>query len=68
MGEVLDVRFPGFIHKINVLNFTWVYQGVWSVLKFLLSEEAKQNIQFTSIVELQPLINADQIIQGKLLA
>jgi hypothetical protein len=66
MGDILDVRFPGFIQKINVLNFGWLYQGVWSVLKLLLSEEAKQSIKFTSVKELQLIISADRIVEGKM--
>lgn len=63
MGVILDERFPGFVNNINVLNFGWMYQGVWSLLKHLLSEEAKESIHFTTIRELQPIISQDRILK-----
>lgn len=63
MGVILDERFPGFVNNINVLNFGWMYQGVWSLLKHLLSEEAKESIRFTTIRELQPIISEDRILK-----
>lgn len=63
MSEILDERFPGFINNINVLNFGWMYQGVWSLLKYLLSEDAKESIHFTLIKELQSLITEDRILK-----
>ncbi|KAF1796629.1 hypothetical protein V8B55DRAFT_1368742 [Mucor lusitanicus] len=63
MGVILDERFPGFVNNINVLNFGWMYQGVWSLLKHLLSEEAKESIHFTTIRELQPIISEDRILK-----
>jgi hypothetical protein len=63
MSEILDERFPGFINNINVLNFGWMYQGIWSLLKHLLSEDAKESIKFTSIKELQSIITEDRILK-----
>ncbi|KAK4509334.1 uncharacterized protein ATC70_007685 [Mucor velutinosus] len=63
MSVILDERFPGFVNNINVLNFGWVYQGVWSLLKYLLSEEAKESIHFTTIRELQPIVSEDRILK-----
>lgn len=63
MGVILDERFPGFVNNINVLNFGWMYQGVWSLLKHLLSEEAKESIHFTTVRELQPIISEDRILK-----
>jgi hypothetical protein len=42
-----------------------MYQGIWSVLKFLLSEKAKSFINFTSVKELAPIISQDRILKGK---
>ncbi|KAI8638046.1 hypothetical protein BD408DRAFT_374165 [Parasitella parasitica] len=63
MGVILDERFPGFINNINVLNFGWMYQGVWSLLKHLLSEDAKESIHFTTVKDLRPIICEDRILK-----
>lgn len=62
---ILDTKFPGIVGTVNVLNFGWVYQGIWSVVKYLLSEEAKQSLKFTTVNELRPAINPDSILKGK---
>ncbi|KAI8362821.1 hypothetical protein BD560DRAFT_425826 [Blakeslea trispora] len=61
MSDILEERFPDTVSSINVLNFSWVYQGIWSVMKHLLNQEAKDSIRFTTINELEPLVSADQI-------
>ncbi|KAI9476330.1 MAG: hypothetical protein EXX96DRAFT_486062 [Benjaminiella poitrasii] len=63
MSMILDDRFPGCISSINVLNFGWMYQGIWSIVKYLLNEEAKSFIRFTSIRELQPVISEFRILR-----
>ncbi|KAI7900272.1 CRAL-TRIO domain-containing protein [Cokeromyces recurvatus] len=63
MSMILDDRFPECISSIHVLNFGWMYQGLWSILKYLLNEEAKSFIRFTSIPELQPIISEDKILK-----
>lgn len=64
MSVILNERFPSMIQSINVLNFGWMYQGVWSVLKYLLTEEAKSFIRFTTIQELKSFISSDRILKG----
>lgn len=44
-----------------------MYQGIWSVLKYLLSEKAKSFINFTSVKELDPIVSQDRILKGKYL-
>ncbi|RCI03699.1 hypothetical protein CU098_010047 [Rhizopus stolonifer] len=63
MSLILEERFPDFVSSINVLNFSWVYQGMWSVMKYLLNEEAKQSIRFTNIKELMPMVPPDRILE-----
>ncbi|OBZ91839.1 Phosphatidylinositol transfer protein CSR1 [Choanephora cucurbitarum] len=61
MSDILEERYPDTVNSINVLNFSWVYQGIWSVMKHLLNQEAKDSIRFTTINELEPLVPANQI-------
>ncbi|MBM6387624.1 MAG: hypothetical protein JSY10_27195 [Paenibacillus sp.] len=64
VAMILDERYPGMVSTVNVLNFGWMYQGIWAIVKFLLSEEAKNSIKFTTINELKPLISPNSILQG----
>lgn len=61
--EVLSARFPGMIGSINVLNFGWLYQGLWSVLKRFLNKEQRDSIQFTNINQLQKKVDRCYILK-----
>ncbi|GAA5810265.1 hypothetical protein MFLAVUS_003685 [Mucor flavus] len=63
VAMILDERYPGMVSTVNVLNFGWMYQGIWAIVKFLLSEEAKNSIRFTTVNELKPLISPNSILQ-----
>lgn len=63
IGLILESRFPGMVSAVNILNFGWMYQGIWTVVKYLLSEEAKESIQFTTVIKLNPYISSDAILQ-----
>ncbi|KAI9023829.1 hypothetical protein CLU79DRAFT_748400 [Phycomyces nitens] len=58
--EILDKRFPGSIQSVHVLNFAWAYQGLWQMVKFLLSDNLKHIIRFNS-EELQRIIAEDDL-------
>ncbi|KAI8981879.1 hypothetical protein BDF20DRAFT_863739 [Mycotypha africana] len=62
MSVILDDRFPSMVDSIHVFNFSWVYQGLWSVLKHLLSEKAKRSIQFNTVKDVQSIISEDCIL------
>jgi hypothetical protein len=64
MGEVLGKHFPGFVGTIYAMNFGWIYQGAWSVIKLLLSERARSKIQFCSAKELSSVIDTQHIPKG----
>ncbi|KAI9264027.1 hypothetical protein EDC94DRAFT_497943, partial [Helicostylum pulchrum] len=34
-------RYPGMTGTVNLLNFGWMYQGLWQMCKLILSEDAK---------------------------
>jgi hypothetical protein len=61
---ILEERFPGMVATVNILNFGWMYQGIWTVVKYFLSEEAKNSIKFTTVNELRPIISPDSILEG----
>ncbi|CAO3657679.1 unnamed protein product [Mucor hiemalis] len=62
IGLILEKRFPDMVSSVDILNFGWMYQGIWTVVKYLLSDEAKESIQFTTVTKLNPFISSDSIL------
>ncbi|CEJ01605.1 hypothetical protein RMCBS344292_15628 [Rhizopus microsporus] len=56
-------RYPGIIGTVYLLNFSWVYQGLWQMCKLVLSEEAKLKVNFPKLHELQELIEPKDILK-----
>ncbi|ORZ15103.1 hypothetical protein BCR42DRAFT_416415 [Absidia repens] len=56
LQTVTDDRFPGFFGSIYVMNFGWIYQGLWQMVKLMLSESAKSKINFPSVNEVKECI------------
>ncbi|KAI9255280.1 hypothetical protein BY458DRAFT_589242 [Sporodiniella umbellata] len=64
MELVLSVHFPGMIASINVMNFGWLYQGLWSILQCFLNQEQKDAIRFIRLQQLKKAIDTDFIPQA----
>ncbi|KAI8337993.1 hypothetical protein BC941DRAFT_469991 [Chlamydoabsidia padenii] len=60
---VADQRFPGFFGSIYVMNFGWLYQGLWQMIKLMLSERAKSKINFPSTAEVKKCIPPENLIK-----
>lgn len=66
LRTVTDDRFPGFFGSIYIMNFGWMYQGLWQMVKLLLSERAKSKVNFPSAQEVKQYIHEDSLLQGKI--
>lgn len=62
MEMILSSRFPGIVGSINVLNFSWLYQGLWSVVKYFLNEQQKESIQFASMNDIKEIVDINNIL------
>ncbi|SAM09180.1 hypothetical protein [Absidia glauca] len=63
LRAVTDDRFPGFFGSIYIMNFGWMYQGLWQMVKLLLSDRAKSKINFPSAQEVKEYIDEDSLLQ-----
>lgn len=57
-------RYPSVAGTICLLNFGWMYQGMWQMVKLLLSEEAKNRICFPKIRDIASLVGQKDLIEG----
>jgi hypothetical protein len=50
---------------VNLINFGWMYQGLWQMCKLALSEEAKSKVNFPKVKDLKLLIDQENLTFGK---
>lgn len=62
--EIMDDRYPGFVGSVYVLNYGWMYAGLWQMIKLLLSEDAKSRISFPSAAEVLNIIDSEALLSG----
>ena len=62
--DIMDNRFPGSMGSIYVMNFGWMYQGLWQMVKFIISEEARSRISFPSAKEMTEYIDPENLLKG----
>lgn len=62
--EIMDKRFPGFLGSIYVMNFGWMYQGLWQMIKYLLNDEARSRISFPSAKEVLEIVAEENLLEG----
>ncbi|KAG2177751.1 hypothetical protein INT43_002998, partial [Umbelopsis isabellina] len=60
--DIMDNRYPGFVGSVYVLNYGWMYSGIWQMVKLLLSEDAKSRISFPSAAEVQKVIDPTDLL------
>ncbi|KAI9319685.1 CRAL-TRIO domain-containing protein [Dichotomocladium elegans] len=61
--EIMDKRFPGTMGSIYVMNFGWMYQGLWQMVKYIISEEARSRISFPSAKEVLEVIHREDLLK-----
>ncbi|RKP28134.1 CRAL-TRIO domain-containing protein [Syncephalis pseudoplumigaleata] len=61
---VLDLllnRFPSCFAAVYVLNYSWMYAGVWSLIKRLIPENSRGRVVFPSRSELKERLGLSQL-------
>ncbi|KAI8065239.1 hypothetical protein BC940DRAFT_334902 [Gongronella butleri] len=61
MRILTDDLFPGFFGSIYIMNFGWMYQGIWQMVKLMLTERAKSKVNFPSLDEVKTYIDLDNL-------
>ncbi|KAI8068340.1 CRAL-TRIO domain-containing protein [Gongronella butleri] len=64
LAQVMERHYPFCVGKIFVIHFSWVHQGLWQLLKLLLSEETKRLISFVEKDELLQVVAEDALLTG----
>ncbi|GJJ75640.1 hypothetical protein EMPS_07998 [Entomortierella parvispora] len=49
--DLLKHRYPSCLAQVYVLNYSWVFGGIWQMLKRALPESARARVSFPSAVE-----------------
>ncbi|CAO3588722.1 unnamed protein product [Absidia cylindrospora] len=55
-------RYPGTAGMVCLLNFGWMYQGMWQMIKMILSQEAKNRVAFPKLKELKAIVDEDYLL------
>lgn len=66
LKNIVNTRFPGFVGSVYIMNFGWMYQGIWQVVKLVLSEQAKARVNFISGAEIKQVIDEKDCLKGLL--
>ncbi|KAG1140729.1 hypothetical protein G6F37_008078 [Rhizopus arrhizus] len=56
-------KYPGMVGTVHLINFSWVYQGLWQMCKIILSNEAKQKVNFPALKELKSIIEPNDLLE-----
>ncbi|ORY97434.1 hypothetical protein BCR43DRAFT_523614 [Syncephalastrum racemosum] len=56
-------RYPLSAGTVCLLNFGWIYQGLWQMVKLLLTEEAKNRVAFPKVKELYELMPDSKLVK-----
>ncbi|KAG0053790.1 hypothetical protein BGZ83_000425 [Gryganskiella cystojenkinii] len=60
--DLLKHRYPSCLAQVYVLNYSWVFGGIWQMLKRALPESARARVSFpTSVDELQEHIDPEEL-------
>jgi hypothetical protein len=65
LKKIVNSRFPGFVGSVYIMNFGWMYQGIWQVVKLVLTEQAKSRVNFTTGEEMKQVMNENDLLKGK---
>lgn len=65
LKDIVNLRFPGFVGSVYIMNFGWMYQGIWQVVKLVLTEQAKARVNFISNEEVKQVIAEEDLLTGR---
>ncbi|KAI8979227.1 hypothetical protein BDF20DRAFT_489107 [Mycotypha africana] len=63
LKNIVNARYPGFIGSVYILNFGWMFQGIWQVIKLVLSEQAKARVNFVSKNEISQVMDENNLLK-----
>lgn len=53
------------VGSVHVLNFGWMYQGIWQMIKLVMTENARQKVSFPKAAELATIVDKEDILKGE---
>ena len=65
LKQITNTRYPGFVGSVYIMNFGWMYQGIWQVAKLILTEQAKSRVNFPSSEEMKQVIDENDLLKGR---
>ena len=66
--DIFKRHYPQLLSKCLVLNYGWIHAGLWSVIRTLLTDEARKKLMFIKSKQLQdyvPIEDLPTIFGGK---
>ncbi|CAO3630084.1 unnamed protein product [Cunninghamella blakesleeana] len=63
LSHTMEFRYPHFVGKIHILNFGWIHNALWHIVKFILSDETKNKINFTNHQHLLQIITKENLLK-----
>jgi hypothetical protein len=65
--EIFKKQYPQILGQALVLDYGWVHAGMWSVVKAILSKEAKEKLKFIKMEDLTDYITIENIPTGTII-
>jgi hypothetical protein len=62
--DLLKNHFPGMVGAIFVLNYGWMYAGMWQLAKRVLPNTALERILFPTNADLLQFFDKDSLLVG----
>ncbi|GAA5799638.1 hypothetical protein HPULCUR_005054 [Helicostylum pulchrum] len=64
LQAINNSRFPGFVGSVYIMNFGWMYQGIWQVVKLVLTEQAKARVNFITAQETKHIMDENNLLKA----
>ena len=65
--DLFKRHYPQIFGQCLVLNYGWIHAGLWSVVRTILTEEARGKLRFIKFQDLNRFMNDEDIPQGSAL-
>lgn len=62
--DLLHSQYPKIIGTVYVLNYSWVYSGIFSIVRTLLPKSATDKIKFLESAKVEEYLNVDLLPVG----
>ncbi|KAG2187055.1 hypothetical protein INT44_003283, partial [Umbelopsis vinacea] len=61
--DLVSTKYPAMVGSVHVLNFGWMYQGIWQMIKLVMTENARQKVSFPKAAELATIVDKEDILK-----